>query len=86
MLYYIPRGAPGEKDENGMNQANLQLLSSLLQAMTNHLQFQKQKTWKHPICKSNLKKNQQTEGMVDNQAPWHNENLSLVCYGLLWLD
>lgn len=32
------------------------------------------------------KKNQQTEGMVDNQAPRHNENLSLVCYGLLWLD
>lgn len=32
------------------------------------------------------KKNQQTEGIVDDQAPRHNENLSLVCYGLLWLD
>lgn len=29
--------------------------------------------------------NQLTEGVADNQAPRHNENLSLVCYGLLWL-
>lgn len=44
MLYYIPRVAPCEKDEKGMSQANLQLLFSLLQVMTNHLKFQKQKT------------------------------------------
>lgn len=71
MLYYIPRVAPCEKDEKGTSQANLQLLFPLLQAMTDHLQFQKQKTWKHSISKSKLKKfkDQQTEVIVDNQPP-----------------
>lgn len=40
----------------------------------------------HLQKKIKKKKNQQTEGIVDNQASRHNENLSLVCYGLLWLD